>query len=100
MGDIVAETREKAYRLAGASYYKHQRGDSLTDDELKTTLEAFEELAPKLYALGPVFLLAAIETQRIAIALRGYSEARKSDKKKKTDPQGSPVDGCTLPQNS
>lgn len=84
MGDIVAETREKAYRLAGASYYRHQKGDSLTDDELKTTLAVFEELAPKLYALGPVFLLAAIETQRTAIAFRNYSEMRKQYKKENT----------------
>lgn len=71
-----SDAQLERYKLAGVAYYKHQRSDSLTDEEVRTTLDAFEELAPKLYSLGPVFVLAAVEAQRIAMAFRDYSEAR------------------------
>ena len=73
----LTELQAARWRMAGVAYYKHQQGDHMTDEELRTAIDAFEDIVPKLYSLGPVFLLPAMEAQRIALNFRDYSENRK-----------------------
>ena len=52
------------------------RGDALTNAELLAALEHLTELVPLLLTMGPTFLLAFKEANRLAIELTGYARSR------------------------
>lgn len=57
-------------------YEKYCNGDSLTDDEVNVGEQHFQKLADQMRALGPPFLLATRELQRVATGLESYRTAR------------------------
>lgn len=58
-------------------YKKYQKGSPLTDDEIREGMEFFKDVSDKLYQAGPVFILPAIECNRVYLGLNGYYTARK-----------------------
>lgn len=55
---------------------KIERGDPLTDDELRDAIAAYEAAATALLPLGPKFSLAFREANRLAEELKGYARHR------------------------
>lgn len=63
---------------ASKVYDKYIKGDNLSDAEIAAGIEHFRMLSTLALQAGPVFKLASNEANRVAIALEGFQQARKS----------------------
>lgn len=55
---------------------KIERGDMLSDQELRVALVFYEDMAKKLMILGPKFHFAFVECNHRAVELDGYRRNR------------------------
>lgn len=55
---------------------KVESGDALSDQELRTALVFYEDMAKKLLILGPKFHFAFVECNRRAMEMDGYRRNR------------------------
>ncbi len=62
-------------------YEKFTNGEPLTDSEIEEGISFFYDMTLKLSAMGPVFRLAANESNRVLIQLQNFRDARKESTK-------------------
>lgn len=57
-------------------YKKFTDGDPISDEELDEGIEFFSDLSDKLFSLGDVFRLPAVEANRVLMSLEGFKRER------------------------
>lgn len=62
---------------AKSIYEKFSNGSSMSDDELTYGIQIFKQLSVLLYEVGPEFRLAAVEANRVCMALQSFEFNRK-----------------------
>ena len=70
------ENRTETRAIITKIYNKYINGDTMTNAEIDYGLTYFKDVADSLSCMGPVFRLAFVEANRVAMGLEGFKTAR------------------------